>query len=68
VRFIGPGSAPYTTPAQDQTRHVGFDDEFIYKEIALPLEQRKIRAIRIVDARSDLVFKEWANSPEKKRY
>jgi guanine deaminase len=57
----------YSSTKVDAAR-IGFDDDFIYKEIALPPELRKITAIRIVDARSNFVFNEWVNSPEKKRY
>jgi guanine deaminase len=57
----------YASTRADAAR-IGFDDEFIYREIAVPLERRKIPAVRIVDAGADFVFSEWANSPEKRRY
>jgi hypothetical protein len=34
----------------------------------LPLERRTIPAVRIMDEKSDFVFSEWANSPDKTRY
>ena len=49
-------------------RALVFDDEFIYGEIALPLAERKIPAIRIANESADLAFSEWANSPDKIRY
>jgi guanine deaminase len=57
----------YASTRADAAR-IGFDDEFIYREIAVPLERRKIPAVRIVDAGADFVFSEWANSPKKRRY
>jgi tRNA(Arg) A34 adenosine deaminase TadA len=47
---------------------IGFDDEFIYKEIGLLPEKRTIPAVRLIDDKADLVFSEWANSHGKKRY
>jgi guanine deaminase len=57
----------YSSTRADAAR-IGFDDDFIYKEVALPPELRKIPTIRIVEPRSDFVFNEWVNSLEKKRY
>jgi tRNA(Arg) A34 adenosine deaminase TadA len=47
---------------------IGFDDEFIYQELAVPLEERRIETVRIFDEKADLVFEEWARSTEKVRY
>ena len=57
----------YSSTRADAAR-IGFDDDFIYKEVALPPELRKVPTIRIVEPRSDFVFNEWVNSLEKKRY
>jgi guanine deaminase len=57
----------YANLRQDAAR-IGFDDEFIYREIALPLGGRTIPAVRIVCDRAELAFREWANSPDKTRY
>lgn len=57
----------YANSRQDAAR-IGFDDEFIYDEIALPLENRKIPAIRIANESADLAFAEWARNPDKIRY
>jgi guanine deaminase len=47
---------------------IGFDDDFIYQEIALPTEARKIPAVRLMDEKADVVFSEWAANPDKKQY
>jgi guanine deaminase len=47
---------------------IGFDDDFVYREIALPPERRKIPAVQLVDEKADLVFSEWANNPDKREY
>ena len=54
------------------TRHeaaaIEFDDEFIYKEISMPMGERKVPFIHhpLEDARK--VFNEWKNWDGKKRY
>jgi len=47
---------------------IGFDDDFIYREIALAPEKRKIPAVLLTDDKADLVFSEWADNPAKKPY
>jgi tRNA(Arg) A34 adenosine deaminase TadA len=57
----------YCNTRSDAAR-IGFDDRFIYDEIALPPDKRKIPALRIESATSNLAFSEWARSPDKRRY
>ena len=57
----------YANSRQDAAR-IGFDDEFIYGEIALPPDGRSIPAVRIASESADLAFREWVNSPDKIRY
>lgn len=47
---------------------IGFDDDFIYREIALAPEKRQIPAVLLTDDKADLVFREWASNPGKKPY
>ena len=47
---------------------IGFDDDFVYQEIALPPERRKIPAVQLADEKADLVFSEWAANPDKREY
>ncbi len=46
----------------------GFDDSFIYDEIALPLEKRKIPFIPFLREESLSLFRKWDASPLKKQY
>jgi len=57
----------YSNTRADAAR-IGFDDDFIYREIGIPLDRRTIPAVRIASETSDLAFSEWAKSPEKQRY
>ncbi len=57
----------YANTRTDAAR-VGFDDDFIYQEIALPPDARKIPTVRIASKDSNLAFNEWARSPDKQRY
>ena len=57
----------YSNTRADAAR-IGFDDDFIYREIGIPLDRRTIPAVRIVSETSELAFSEWAKSPEKQRY
>ena len=47
---------------------IGFDDDFIYAEIARAPEARKIPAVRLFDEKADVVFAEWAANPDKREY
>ncbi len=58
----------YFSHTRVDAARIGFDDDFIYKEIALPPNARKIPAVRIATRDSDLAFSEWAKSPDKQRY
>ncbi len=57
----------YANSRHDAAR-IGFDDEFIYREIALPLDGRTIPAVHIASDSAELAFREWADSPDKTRY
>jgi tRNA(Arg) A34 adenosine deaminase TadA len=47
---------------------IGFDDEFIYNEVARTPELRKIPHIRLLTEDAQAAFKEWAANSEKIRY
>jgi tRNA(Arg) A34 adenosine deaminase TadA len=46
----------------------GFDDSFIYKEIALEGERRKIPLVQLMRGEAIRAFEEWAKSPMKVEY
>jgi len=58
----------YFSNTRTDAARIGFDDDFIYKEIALHPDARKIPAVRIANENSDLAFSEWARSSDKQRY
>jgi len=47
---------------------IGFDDDFLYKEIPLPLDERKIPTIQKYRAEGLEVFKLWAAKEDKTEY
>ncbi|MBK9320577.1 MAG: nucleoside deaminase [Bacteroidetes bacterium] len=46
----------------------GFDDSFIYDELLLPGEERKIPLLPFLREESAALFKVWNDSPLKKQY
>ena len=58
-----------TSQAEMQTiARVTFDDQFIYDQLALPFEARKIPMKQIFPANGDLPFKTWKKSQNKVEY
>ena len=51
-----------------QAEKAGFDDAFIYKEILLPHNQRKLKTERIVLQEDNIPFDLWLNSNTKIEY
>lgn len=47
---------------------IGFDDKFIYDELELPAEKRKLSIVRMLQDEAILAFKKWKVSPEKVEY
>lgn len=47
---------------------VHFDDDFIYQEIALPLEQRNLEIVQLLREEALAVFKAWENKGDKTEY
>jgi tRNA(Arg) A34 adenosine deaminase TadA len=54
------------------TRHdaaaIGFDDDFLYREITLPVSRRKISMKQLLRSEALAVFAEWNARPDKIRY
>ncbi|MEN8138284.1 MAG: nucleoside deaminase [Bacteroidota bacterium] len=46
----------------------GFDDNFIYNEIALPKEKRMIETQQILQNEANLIFEKWKQSTDKTKY
>lgn len=47
---------------------VGFDDQFIYDEMALPVAARKLKMTAITLSEAKQVFDDWAKKGNKKAY
>ena len=48
--------------------NIGFDDFFIYKEIALPINERRIPMIQMMREEATIAFEEWQKSQDKIHY
>lgn len=46
----------------------GFDDEFIYEQLKLPIEARKFSMIPLMRAEAGAVFEAWNESPNRLAY
>jgi guanine deaminase len=57
----------FATSAADASR-AGFDDSFIYCEIAQPLSERKIPMIQLMREEALAGFRAWHEKPDKIRY
>ncbi|WP_428537757.1 nucleoside deaminase [Rhodopila sp.] len=47
---------------------IGFRDDFLYREIRLPLRQRSIPTARLLRAEGRAAFEEWDRKPDKIPY
>lgn len=57
----------FASSAADASR-AGFDDSFIYREIARPLSERKIPMIQLMREEALAGFRAWHEKPDKIRY
>ena len=53
---------------QEDAANIGFDDEFIYKEIPLPYEKRSIPFEQLAREVALEPFQEWAKKEDKTEY
>lgn len=58
----------YFACTREDAANVGFDDDFIYEEIALPIEQRRIKTDFLLREEGLQVFENWATKPDKTEY
>lgn len=47
---------------------VGFDDAFLYEQVALPMEARSLPASRLLAGEAIAAFTAWADNPDKIPY
>ena len=57
----------YGATRQDAAR-IDFDDEFIYREVARPVEQRKLKMTQLLRAEALVAFEEWRGKEDRVRY
>lgn len=53
---------------REDAANVGFDDDFIYDEIVLPIDQRRIKTDFLLREEGLVVFENWANKIDKTEY
>jgi len=53
--------------AADASR-IGFDDSSIYRELSLPLPQRKIQMTQLMHEEALKAFQAWQENPNKTAY
>ncbi len=58
----------YYANSRADAAQIGFDDRLIYQEISIPIEQRKIPAIRLMEDQAMAAFREWERKESKTRY
>ena len=63
-RSVGNSSGTYTY-TRFEAAEIGFDDEFIYKEVPLAPEVRSIPGVHLRTPESHIPFAEWAAKPDK---
>ena len=49
-------------------KNIGFDDAFIYDEIMLPIEKRKLSTKQLLREEAQIVFQKWTNKEDKIEY
>jgi len=58
----------YFAASKHDASDAGFDDSFIYSEIALPFSDRKIQSIHIPSEQAKTVFEKWKKMSDKTMY
>jgi guanine deaminase len=60
--------ALYYANTREEAAQIGFDDEFIYREMPLAPSARAIPGVHLRTSQSDLPFAEWNAKPDKIKY
>ena len=68
IYWTRPERVVYAATHADADRIAGFDDKFIYREMALPLTERKIPAYQALPEEGLAVFHEWKKKEDRKKY
>lgn len=52
----------------EDAAHIGFDDQFIYEEIALPVIKRSIPMVQLMPKEAIVAFQDWDAKDDKVEY
>lgn len=55
----------YYANTKKDAANIGFDDQFIYDEIDLPMEKRKLPVVQLLRDDAQLAFEQWRASGQK---
>ncbi|MCE2466499.1 MAG: nucleoside deaminase, partial [Caldilineaceae bacterium] len=58
----------YFANSREDAAAAGFDDQFLYEEIPLPVEQRTVPSVRLLGAEARQGFAEWRAKQAKIPY
>ena len=58
----------YYANTRRDAAEIGFDDEWIYREVTRPVSRRKLPMKQLLHKEALEVFAEWKNKPDKIRY
>lgn len=53
---------------REDAANVGFDDDFIYREMALPIEARQLPLVQLLPEEALTVFAQWREKTDKREY
>jgi len=67
IYWARPDKVYYANTREDAAQ-IGFDDDFIYNEINLPMEKRKIPFEQISREEALKVFRQWSEKSDKTEY
>ena len=66
--FLANISMLYYGNSKADAKDIGFDDSFIYDELALPYGQRHVAMERLLGDEAIATFNEWKSKPDKTEY
>ncbi len=67
IYWARPARVVYASTRHDAAA-IGFDDEFIYREVPLPPAERTLAFVHLPSEEARAVFRAWQEKPDKVRY
>lgn len=68
VIYLARPQRVYYANTRADAANIGFDDQFIYNELELPIDKRKLPMTQTMREEALLVFQEWALTINKVEY